>query len=182
MKKIARTVNTGFLAAMCLAAVFSFAPLAAQAANKCACNGTVGAVDCTTASDCGGACSSIPGATATCVGATGGDAGGGSGTKTEGLENPLGAICGSGKNAITGQQCARLIIGNVIRAALGVSGAIAFLMMTWGGFLWLTSMGNSERVEKGKNTLIWATLGLALIFGAYGLTSYIIKAIATGGK
>ena len=50
-------------------------------------------------------------------------------------------------------------------------------MMTYGGFLWLTSMGNSDRVEKGKNTLIWATLGLALIFGAYALTNFIVGAL-----
>ena len=169
---------------MCLAIFFSFAPLIAQAAGKCACNGTAGATDCTTAADCSGACSSAgtpsnP-AVATCVGGSGDSSGGttASGTgKTTSLENPLGNICG-GK---TGQVCVQLVIGNVIRAALGVSGSIAFLMMTWGGFLWLTSMGNNERVEKGKNTLIWATLGLVIIFGAYALTSYIINAIAAGG-
>ena len=179
MKKIARTVNSGFLAAMCLAAVFSFAPLVAQA-GTCNCDGTPKESTCTSAADC-----AICGPTATTVvcegGSSGADATGGStgGTTgpTKGLENPLGAVCGDK----TGQTCVQLIIGNVIRAALGVSGSIAFLMMTWGGFLWLTSMGNNERVEKGKSTLIWATLGLFIIFGAYALTSYIINAIASGG-
>ncbi len=77
-------------------------------------------------------------------------------------------------------QCTQLIIGNVIKGALGVVGSIALLMMTWGGFLWLTSMGNSDRVEKGKSTLIWATLGLVLIFGAYALTSYLIDKLLLG--
>jgi hypothetical protein len=36
-------------------------------------------------------------------------------------------------------------------------------------------MGNSEKVEKGKNAIVWATIGLALIFGAYALTSFIIN-------
>jgi len=53
-------------------------------------------------------------------------------------------------------------------------------MMTYGGFLWLTAMGNNERVEKGKETLIWAVLGLVVIFGAYAITSYIIDKIVAG--
>jgi len=100
------------------------------------------------------------------------------GTPTAGsLTNPLSGVC---KAETTGQQCVQLIIGNVIKAALGVVGSIALLMMTWGGYRWLTAMGNSERVEKGKDTLIWAALGLVVIFAAYAITSYIIGKLVTG--
>jgi len=181
MRKTARKMKSGFLAAMCLAAFFSFAPLMAQA-GTCSCNGspTPKETDCNSAADCAATCGQ--GVTATCEGGSSdATSGGGTATQPKGLDNPLGAICGSGDNAIPGQKCVQLIIGNVIRAALGICGSIALLMMTWGGFLWLTSMGNNEKVEKGKSTLIWSTLGLVLIFGAYALTSYIINAIATGG-
>ncbi len=92
------------------------------------------------------------------------------------LDNPLSGVCSA---TITGQQCVQLIIGNVIKAALGIVGSIALLIMTYGGFRWLTAMGNSESVEKGKETLIWAALGLAVIFGAYAVTSYIITKLTT---
>ncbi len=62
-----------------------------------------------------------------------------------------------------------VIIGNIIRILLGFSGSIAFLMFIWGGFLWLTSGGDSKRVQKGRDTFIWASLGLVVIF-----TSYVI--------
>jgi len=85
-----------------------------------------------------------------------------------GLTNPLG-------NITVGQ-----LIGNVIRAALGISGSIALLMVVWGGFLWMTSSGNSERVEKGKNTLMWAALGLLIIFGSYIIVNAILVALQSG--
>jgi hypothetical protein len=111
-------------------------------------------------------------------GTTGGSTSGGAGSQSGGsLTNPLESVC---KQGTTGQQCLQLIIGNVIKSALGITGSIALLMIIWGGFLWLTSMGNSERVEKGKNVLIWATLGLVLIFGAYAITSYIIEKLILG--
>jgi len=92
------------------------------------------------------------------------------------LDNPLSGVCSA---TLPGQKCVQLIIGNVIKAALGIVGSIALLIMTYGGFRWLTAMGNSERVEKGKETLIWAALGLAVIFGAYAVTSYIITKLTT---
>lgn len=113
------------------------------------------------------------------AGGTGGTGGtGGSGSQSGGsLINPLENVCKSGTS---GQQCLQLVIGNVIKGALGLTGSIALLMIIWGGFLWLTSMGNNERVEKGRNVLIWATIGLALIFGAYGVTSYVIEKLILG--
>lgn len=69
------------------------------------------------------------------------------------------------------------LIGNVIGALLALSGTIALVMFVWGGILWLTSGGNPERIEKGKNTLIWAVAGLVLIFTAYALVRVVLQAL-----
>jgi hypothetical protein len=73
------------------------------------------------------------------------------------------------------------IIGRIIKAVLGIVGSIALLMFMWGGFLWMTAAGDAKKVEKGKQTLIWATVGLAVIFFSYAATSFVINAI-TGGE
>jgi Type IV secretion system pilin len=113
--------------------------------------------------------------------AGGGGSGSGSGsTSTTALTNPIGTkICAATES---GQQCIQHVLGSVIKTAMGIVGSIALLMAVWGGFLWLTSMGNESRVETGKKTLIWAILGLVLIFGAYALTTYIFTAITTPAK
>lgn len=79
-----------------------------------------------------------------------------------------------------GTSDVRVIIGRVIQAALGLSGSIALLMIIYGGFLWLTSGGNTEKIEQGKKILIWAVLGLVVLFSAYTITNAIIQGITTG--
>ncbi len=73
-----------------------------------------------------------------------------------------------------------VLIGRVIRVALGISGSVALLMFIYGGFLWLTSGGKSEAIEKGKKTLIWAVIGLAIIFTSYLAVDQVIRALTSG--
>ncbi len=73
-----------------------------------------------------------------------------------------------------------VVIGRIVKALLGISGAIALLMFVWGGFQWLISQGSPDKVKKGKDTLIWASIGLAVIFAAYTLVSAVIAALSSG--
>ncbi len=86
------------------------------------------------------------------------------------LVNPLG----------DGVTDPRLIIARVIQAALSIVGSVALLMFVYGGFLWLTSAGNATAVEKGKNVLLWAVMGLVLIASSYVLVTAIFQGLATG--
>lgn len=96
---------------------------------------------------------------------TGGTGGNGGGTATNiTLDNPLG-------NVNTPQK----LIGQIINSVLGLVGSIALLMFIWGGFQWMTAAGSSEKVEKGKKTLMWAALGMVVIFSSYALVTYVIK-------
>jgi len=70
------------------------------------------------------------------------------------------------------------IIGNFIKAILGFVGAVALFMFVYGGVLMLTSAGNQEKVKKGKDTLIWSIIGLAVIFGSF----FLVDAVLTGFK
>ncbi len=69
------------------------------------------------------------------------------------------------------------LIGSIIKAVLGVVGALTLAMFVYGGFLWLTSGGNPDRIKKGKDVLIWATIGLIVIFSSYALVDFVIRAI-----
>lgn len=71
-------------------------------------------------------------------------------------------------------------IGRLIKAILGLSGSVALLMFVWGGFQYLWSGGDPKKVEKGKETLKNAVLGIVIIFFAYTFVSAIIKILATG--
>ena len=88
------------------------------------------------------------------------------------LDNPL------------GETSIAVIIGNIIRSLLGITGALALLMFVYGGMLWLTSQGKPEQIKKGKDTFTWAIIGLVVIFTAYILVNVVIAGLtnATSGQ
>ncbi len=72
------------------------------------------------------------------------------------------------------------IIGRVISALLGLSGAVALLVFVWSGILMIVAAGNPERIKKAKSSLVWATIGLVVIFTAYTLVATLIGVLSTG--
>ncbi len=87
-------------------------------------------------------------------------------TKTYALSNPLGTTD------------FRVLAGRAIRIVTGISGSIGLLMFIWGGFTWLTSGGNPDKIKKGKQVFITAALGLVIIFGSYALLRAVFAALS----
>lgn len=85
------------------------------------------------------------------------------------LTNPLGTTT----NTISIPH----IIGNVLKGLFGIIGTIALVMFIFGGFLWMTAFGEESKVKKGWDTMIWAAMGLAVMFGSYVAVDFILKAI-----
>lgn len=81
------------------------------------------------------------------------------------LDNPLGTVS------------VPVVIGRVINKVLGIVGALALLMFVYGGITWMTSMGNEQKVTQGKNILMWASLGMVIIFSSYAIIRFILEAI-----
>ncbi|HTK60002.1 MAG TPA: pilin [Candidatus Baltobacteraceae bacterium] len=69
------------------------------------------------------------------------------------------------------------LIGNILKAAIGIVGALALLIFVYGGFLWLTSAGEAGKVEKGKEAMKWAIVGLAVVFSSYALVSFVLSTL-----
>ncbi|WKZ25091.1 MAG: pilin [Patescibacteria group bacterium] len=70
-----------------------------------------------------------------------------------------------------------VLIGRIIKGALGIVGSLALLMFVYGGFVWMLSGGNSEKVQTGRKTLVWAAIGLAVIFTSFILVDKIISTL-----
>ncbi len=71
------------------------------------------------------------------------------------------------------------LYGRLIRGFTGLVGAVALFFFVLGGMKILTSGGKEEKIKSGKDTLMWATIGMAVILGSYFILSYIIN-ILTG--
>lgn len=81
------------------------------------------------------------------------------------LKKPIGEV--------TGPE----LIGRIIKTVLALVGAFALAMFIYGGFTWLTSGGSPDRIKKGKDILIWAVIGLVVIFASYTLVDFILRAL-----
>lgn len=72
------------------------------------------------------------------------------------------------------------LIGNVIGTALSMIAVIFFLLMVYGGFLWMTAHGDSSQVDKAKDTIIAAVIGIIVVLASYAITNFVFN--ATGGS
>jgi len=71
------------------------------------------------------------------------------------------------------------IIGKIVGAALAFVGVLFFLLMIYGGILWMTARGNEQQVGKAKELIISAVIGLIIVLSAYAITVYVGGALTT---
>lgn len=68
-------------------------------------------------------------------------------------------------------------LASIVSAALPlifpIAGFILLIYLIWGGFSYLTSMGDPKKAEAGKNRITYAVLGFFIIFAAYWITQAI---------
>lgn len=73
------------------------------------------------------------------------------------------------------------LFGGIIKWVMGIMGSLTLLMFVWGGFLWVTSGGNPEKVKKGSDTMLWAAIGVFLVLASYIILSTFLGFL-TGSK
>lgn len=66
-------------------------------------------------------------------------------------------------------------IRRAINIVLGFLGIITVILVLYGGFTWLTAAGNEDSVKKGRDILLWATIGAIIISIAWTISSYILN-------
>ena len=70
-------------------------------------------------------------------------------------------------------------ISSIIRVALGFLGVIAVVIILLGGFKWMTSGGNEEKVKKAKQLIFQGIIGLVIVMSSYAIASFVITSIST---
>ncbi|NBS68190.1 hypothetical protein EBT31_04655 [bacterium] len=79
-----------------------------------------------------------------------------------------------------GETDPRILAGRIISGLLSVIGTITLLMFVYAGVLWITANGEQKKVQRGKDIMVWAVLGLGVIAGAYVIVNAIVNAFTTG--
>lgn len=73
------------------------------------------------------------------------------------------------------------IITTVINILLFIAGALAVIMLIFGGLRYTVSGGNASSVTAAKNTILYAIVGLIIAFLAFAAVNWVLGAITPGG-
>ena len=74
------------------------------------------------------------------------------------------------------------IVGAIIGTALSLVGIVFLCLIIYGGFIWMLSAGNEQKVLKAKKILTQAVVGLIIVLSAYSISVFVFNALlkATG--
>ena len=73
------------------------------------------------------------------------------------------------------------IVGLAIRVLMWFMGAIMFALVAYAGALWMTASGNTEKIGKAKNILVWSALGVSVMLMSYVIVNFVFSRIEKGG-
>lgn len=92
------------------------------------------------------------------------------------LPDPLKLGLGETEAAQSPEVAITRLLGRITYNVLAVIGAVAFLFFMFGGVVWIFSGGNEDRIKKGRDIMLWASLGLAVMFLAYAIVALVFRA------
>jgi len=64
-------------------------------------------------------------------------------------------------------------VGNIISSILALLGTIFLILTIYAGILWMTASGEEKQIEKAKEILKAAIIGLAIVLSAYTITYFV---------
>ena len=81
---------------------------------------------------------------------------------------------------LTQQTNLRDFIVNAVNFGLGFLGLIAVIVVIYGGFMYVTAAGEEEKTTKGKQSIMYAMIGIIIILVSYALVNTVIKGVGKG--
>ena len=75
-----------------------------------------------------------------------------------------------------------LITTDLISWAVGIAGVICVIFLVYGGVLYMTSSGDSGKVKKAKDSIMYALIGLAIVGLAQVILAFVANTIRDSQK
>lgn len=79
----------------------------------------------------------------------------------------------SGYQPNTDSTTAVGIAGTVVNVFFSILGVIFLILMLYGGYNWMIAGGDNSKVEKAKDTIKRAVIGLIIIISAWVITAFV---------
>ena len=65
-------------------------------------------------------------------------------------------------------------ITTILNAIIGVLGLVCVVVIIVGGINYMTSAGDTEKVKKGRNTILYGLIGLVICVLAFAIVNFVI--------
>ncbi len=72
------------------------------------------------------------------------------------------------------------VINLVVKLVYPLAGILLFVYFVWGGFSFITSAGDPEKVQSGKNRIKSALIGFVLLFLSYFFVGLVARILGIG--
>lgn len=71
------------------------------------------------------------------------------------------------------------VVNAVVNVVLSFVGIIAVCVMIYGGFLYMTSNGDSGKAQKAKNVILYGLVGMIVALLAYTIIIFVSRSISS---
>lgn len=68
-------------------------------------------------------------------------------------------------------------ISTITNTILYITGAIAVIVLIFGGFRYVTSTGDASRIKQAKDTIVYAITGIVVALLAFAIVNFVISRI-----
>lgn len=72
------------------------------------------------------------------------------------------------------------LLTNLFKLILGLLGSLGLFFFIYGGFTWMLSRGNQQMVQKGKDIITGAVIGITIVMASWVITNIVIILLTTG--
>lgn len=89
----------------------------------------------------------------------------------------VGGVSG-GSGCTSGTQSLNNLASTIINVFSAVVGVVAVIMLMVGGFKYVTSAGDSNKISSAKNTIVYAIVGLIIVALAQVIVQFVLSKVA----
>jgi len=89
------------------------------------------------------------------------------------------AVKGAGFQNVKGSNDLYGLIATSVKIFLSLLAVLFFAMMMYGGFRWLTSRGKEELIEKAKEAIIAAVIGMIVVIMSYAIANFVLSNLSS---
>ena len=93
-----------------------------------------------------------------------------------------GGADGSGVNSSVKGNNLMDTLNTIINVVIGIVGFVAVVMMIMGGISFITSQGDTAKVTKARNTILYGVVGLVVALLAFAIVNFVLGNVFTSNS